>query len=119
SVAAAGAAATAAATLRDVRRIGDGETATHQTVDVVDLGAFYVLRAQRIDQNAHAFELGDTVVIARLVVQRHAVGRARTTHAPHKDAQRVIGLARFVEQFSDLDRGSRSYIDHVAIPSRG
>src|SRR5437868_15125895 len=87
SVAAAGAAAAAAAAFGRVVRVGDGEAAAHQPVDIVDLGAFNVLRAERVDQDAHAFELGDAVVGAWLVVQGHAVGWARAAHPAHEDAQ--------------------------------
>src|SRR5438128_12493843 len=76
SVAATGAAAAAAAALGHIIRVGHGEAAAHQPVNVVHLGAFDVLGAHRIDQDAHAVELGDTVVLAWLVVQGHAIGRA-------------------------------------------
>src|SRR5205823_11206329 len=102
SVAATGAAAAAAASLGHIIRVGHGEAAAHQPVNVVHLGAFDVLGAHRIDQDAHAVELGDTVVLAWLVVQGHAIGRAGAAHAAHEDPQRVVGLTRLLEQLSHL-----------------
>src|SRR6266852_5230906 len=95
SVAAAGAVATApaAASLGLIVRVGHGEAAAHQPVYIVHLGTLDVLGTQWIDQNAHAFELSNAIVVAWLVVQRHAVGRPGTAHAAHEDAQCVVGLA--------------------------
>src|SRR5439155_1202222 len=84
TAAATGAAAAAAASLGHIIRVGHGEAAAHQPVNVVHLGAFDVLGAHRIDQDAHAVELGDTVVLAWLVVQGHAIGRAGAAHAAHE-----------------------------------
>src|SRR5207249_11283813 len=55
-VAAAGAPAAAAAALRDVVGVGHGETAAHQPIDIVDLGALYVLSAHWVDQDTDALE---------------------------------------------------------------
>src|SRR5713226_10785443 len=100
SVAAAGAVATApaaAASLGLVVRVGHGESAAHQPVHIVHLGALDVLRAQWVDQNAHAFELGNAIVVAWFVVQRHAVGWPGAAHTADENSQRVVGLARLFE----------------------
>src|SRR5207248_11088149 len=88
-------------------------------VHVVDLGAFHVLTALRVDQDAHTPELSDAVIVAWLVVQGHAIGRARTAHTAHVDAQGVIGLARLFEQLSDFGSGVRCDVNHLNFPSRG
>src|SRR5213083_2588333 len=107
SVAAAGAVATApaAASLGLVVGVGHGKPAPHQPVHIVHLGALDVLGTQRVDQNAHAFELGHAIVVAWLVVQGHAVGWPGAAHAADENAQRVVGLARLFEQLADFDRG--------------
>src|SRR5712692_8505247 len=108
SVAAAGAVATApaaAASFGLVVRVGHGEAAAHQPVHIVHLGALDVLGTQRVDQNAHAFELGNAIVVPRLVVQGHAVGWPGAAHAADENAQRMVGLARLFEELADFDRG--------------
>src|SRR5258708_30519934 len=92
SVAAAGAVATApaAARLSLVVRVGYGEAAAHQPVHIIHLGALDVLGTQRVDQYAHAFVLGNAIVVARLIVEGHAVGWPGAAHAANEDAQPVV-----------------------------
>lgn len=66
----------AARATRDGVRIVDGEATTHQTVDVVDLGAFEVHGAELIDQHSDTVLLDDVIIVFRGFFNRHAIAQS-------------------------------------------
>src|SRR5512135_1780419 len=70
----------ASARLRGIR-VEDAESALHHVFHVVDLGATEVLRALRVNQDAHAALFEDDVVFFGRPRERHAVLVAATAPA--------------------------------------
>src|SRR6266566_4742107 len=60
-------------------RVGvvDGEATAHQAVHEIDLGAFDVLGADRVDKQPYATQVTDGVALFGPVLEAHAVGHAR------------------------------------------
>src|SRR5215831_17238642 len=68
-------------------RVVNRKPRTHETVDVVDLGAPDVGRAEVVDQNANAVLVHDFGTGPDVVVEGHPVLKARATAAADEDAQ--------------------------------
>src|SRR5712692_11324931 len=78
-------AATAAG--RDRVRVLDFKAGAHGCLDVVDARALEVRAALRVDVDLQAVEVVDEVLIARRVIQCHAVSKARAAPTGDIDAQ--------------------------------
>src|SRR4030095_15563298 len=79
-----------AAAARDGVRVAKSESAAHERVDEVDLGALDVHRAHRVGDDAHAVFLDERVVVLTAFGERHAVGEARAAARGDVDAEREV-----------------------------
>src|SRR5438105_3999012 len=77
----------AAAAGRDRVRVVDFEAGAHGGLDVIDARALEIGTALRIDVDLQAIEIVDEILIARRVIQRHAVSKAGAAPAGDVDAQ--------------------------------
>src|SRR4029079_18568359 len=74
-------------------RVLDGEPATRDGVDEIDLGALEVADADRIDEQAHAVRFEQLIADAAAFLDHQAVLEARAAAALHEHAQAALGLA--------------------------
>src|SRR5437867_1164054 len=101
------------------RRIGvlDREAAAHQVFLVVDLRAFQVTQAHRIDDDLHPGDLDDLVPVGGLV-QNHPVREAGAAAALDVDPQAALRDIRLLllQNSLDLLRRRRGEVDHQPSP---
>src|SRR5215471_13821764 len=86
-------------------RIVNSEPGTHETVDVVDLGALDIRRAEVVDQDTNAALVHDLVTRPDVVVEGHPVLQAGATAAADEDAQGQFRVGLFLQQRHELRQG--------------
>ena len=84
--------------MRDRVRVRHLEAALLQIIAVIEQRAADEERALRIDHHAHIGRLHHDVAIRRAIDQVHLVLQSGTAAADHRDAQRALRPALFLEQ---------------------
>jgi hypothetical protein len=95
-------------------RVGivDFEAAAHHVIDEVDVGAFQILGATRVDDNAHAIDGKLLVAFHGLFFESHAIGIAATAAARDENAQHCTGLFLLLQEAVNLFSGAICDVDH-------
>src|ERR1700731_1360663 len=83
---------------RDRVGIVHRETATHQAVHEVDLGALDVPGADRIDEQPYATDLADGVALLGPVLEAHAVRHAGAAAWLDEDTQTHLGASLLLQE---------------------
>src|SRR5712691_599927 len=98
-------------------RVLDREAAAHQVFLVVDLRAFQVAQAHRIDDDLHSGDLDDLVTVGGLV-QHHPVREAGAASALDVYPQPTLRDVRLLllQDSLDLLRCRRGEVDHQSSP---
>src|SRR4029077_4264296 len=105
---AAGVERATAGAARDRVGVVHRETATHQAVDEIDLGAFDVARADRIHEQPDATNFADRVALFRPILEAHAVRHAGAAAWLDKDTQAHLGASLLLQKIAQLaERGVR------------
>src|SRR5690349_17144928 len=77
----------AAAAAAGCIRVLEGETRTHDVGDIVDFHAVQVLRAEHIDEQAHAFLIQNEIALPRILFDIQTVLKSRAAAGHHAHAQ--------------------------------